>query len=104
MQEWGVASGEAVDVGVDEHLVVEAVDAVVKGGAVDANGGVGGVGQGFEEGQGVAGLGGDGFAADAFFFASAGEFAGCGVADEDADLGAAFAFGFEGADEAGVVG
>lgn len=82
-----MGSGEAVDVGVDDHLVVEAEDGVVEGRLVEADLDTGDVRQWAYEGQGVADAGGDGALAQLLLFTASGRLAGGGVAKEEADAG-----------------
>ena len=88
VQERGVGAGEAVDVGVDEHLVVEAVDRVVERGAVAADLDAGGAVERLVERERVADLGPERGLADAFVVAAARDFSAGGVAEQQADLGA----------------
>lgn len=76
--------GDAVDVGVDHELVVRPVDGGVEGGVVGFDLDAVDVGEWVVEDQGVADLGGHGFA-DSFFFASFGDLGAVGVAEQDAD-------------------
>jgi hypothetical protein len=102
VQGWGMGALDAVDVGVDDHFVVETEDRVVERGPVEPDLDALDVAQRPVGRQGVADTGRQGAFAEVFFFAAQGYFWAVGVAEQQSDAATAGGFLSEAAREEAV--